>query len=157
MTLLPQFWHWHISWYWWYAVARLWFVSIQAIESIIMITVNMHRDHPLHGCISSSIPEIDCNNLPWMCPKRRRHTDYIQYDWFTPSSGAIPLPPYRQLINNVSRNYLPKPVIKDIWKCFCKLRKWHSSLGFGTSICPEIGGVQTLDFIYKVSELSNVL
>ena len=28
--------------------------------------VNMHRDHPLHGCISSSISKIDCNNLPLM-------------------------------------------------------------------------------------------
>ena len=29
----------------------------------------MRRDHPLHRCISSSISEIDCNNLLWMRPK----------------------------------------------------------------------------------------
>ena len=67
------------------------------------------------------------------------------------------LPPYRQFIHNISCNYLPKPVIKDFQKCFCKLRKWHSSLGFATGVCPEIGGVQTLDFIYIISKLSDVL
>ena len=95
-------------------------------------------------------------NVP-KAPGAMRRTDHIQYDWFTPSSGAIHLPPYGQFIHNISCNYLPKPVIKDFQKCFCKLRKWHSSLGFATGICPEIGGVQTLDFIYKISELSDVL